>query len=94
MAQASDDKVKTDTELIHGLRLTPAHCAFLLSLPPDGSWKRTSAWDFDRHGVNAFRGFGKLGLTEGYYQEEMRHRLTDEGQRAAATLLARAAPKG
>jgi hypothetical protein len=75
--------------IILGHRLTPAHQVFLLSLPMDGSWRKTTSWDFERHGKNAFRGFGKTGLVDGYYREEMRHRLTEEGRAVAAALRAR-----
>jgi hypothetical protein len=69
------------------LSLTVAQRDFLLFLPADGSWKRTTERDFTTHGPNALRGFGQSDLIEGYYQEEMRHRLTAFGVRVVAHIL-------
>lgn len=70
----------------YGGALTEAQRDFLLFLPPDGEWKRTSSRDLERHGANSLRAFGKSGLVEGYYREVMQHRLTKEGQRVRAAL--------
>jgi hypothetical protein len=72
--------------LVCGFRLTIPQQRFLLSLPADGQWKRTTADELQSYGRNALRGFGKSGLIEGYYHEPMRHRLTVEGVKVRASL--------
>jgi hypothetical protein len=59
--------------------LTEAQGEFLLWLPADGGWRRTTQRELDQWGLNALRGFGQSGLIDGYYQEVMRHRLTPLG---------------
>jgi hypothetical protein len=79
-------------EVILGHAITAAHRAFLLSLPPDGAWKATRdairAVELE-YGSNSLRGFGQSGLIEGYYREEVRHKLTKEGVKVAQALRAR-----
>jgi hypothetical protein len=67
--------------------LTEAQERFLLSLPPNGEWKRTREAELSSYGKNALKGFGKRGLVDGHYGlDGMAHRLTPEGQRMAAAL--------
>jgi hypothetical protein len=67
--------------------LSEAKIAFLLSLPADGSWRRTTEGEFNAHGPNALRGFGQSGLIEGYYRGHMAHRLTPLGINVLNHLL-------
>jgi hypothetical protein len=69
--------------------LSEAQRLFLLLLPTDMAWRATSE-DLHaiarRHGENALRRFGASGLVEGYYKEQVRHRLTPLGLQVRAIL--------
>lgn len=72
--------------IVLGHALTDAQQRFLLSLPADGSWKRTSSTELESYGKNALRGFGQTGLVEGHYHSPMQHRLTKAGIEVVSAL--------
>ena len=65
-------------------RMTEAQKAFILALPQDGGWRRSSG--LLRNITNELRGFGKSGLIDGKYENVMRHRLTPQGRAVRALL--------
>lgn len=77
----------SDTPEQIAAKLTEAQRGFVLWLPGDGSWVRTTEGDFNRWGVNGLRGFGQSGLIDSEYGRfNMQHRLSPLGLQVRAIL--------